>query len=349
MKLVDNMAHAYEYDNTNTVHWHNRALDETHGKVYAELLKGIFPDAEGKACLDIACGTGVFLAHLAKQGAVAIGIDASPSILQTAESYLREQGLEVLRRSSPLEVKIDSSLKGKVQLVSGDMFTLGASGLPPCEYATWAFPYLGFDSKDLSFLRRLNQAFLEAIPATMTRNGYAHKSGIAREVFVNRRDLMRGRDERGFPTYALGERRLPDDFFDVTPYGQANIDLYLQVLARMNWTHITQLATISASHRLVFEEVYKVLRPGGCYILATYGAKTARQAADKDYDKGFCQNQFMGEQSPRREYMLMRAEFIPLGIDMAQEQNDVDKTSKVPEGYDTGVYLVDVRVEKTSL
>lgn len=84
--------------------WYERDRGRGYHQMIDDLeLRLAVPRAEGKRALEVGCGTGLILEHVAKVAASAKGIDLSPGMLERA----RERGLDV-REASATELPFES-------------------------------------------------------------------------------------------------------------------------------------------------------------------------------------------------------------------------------------------------
>lgn len=85
--------------------WYERDRGRGYHQMIDDLeLRLALPRAEGKRALEVGCGTGLILEHVAKVASSAKGIDLSPGMLEKA----RERGLDV-REASATELPFDDA------------------------------------------------------------------------------------------------------------------------------------------------------------------------------------------------------------------------------------------------
>jgi 2-polyprenyl-6-hydroxyphenyl methylase/3-demethylubiquinone-9 3-methyltransferase len=68
---------------------------------------------EGKTALDVGCGAGLLTEPLARLGATATGIDASPEVIDVAREHSSRQGLEIDYRAAAVE-----EIEGQFDLIT---------------------------------------------------------------------------------------------------------------------------------------------------------------------------------------------------------------------------------------
>lgn len=86
-------------------HWYERDRGRGYHQMIDDLeLRLAMPRAERRRVLEVGCGTGLILEHVAKVATVARGIDLSPGMLEKA----REKGLDV-REASATELPFEDA------------------------------------------------------------------------------------------------------------------------------------------------------------------------------------------------------------------------------------------------
>jgi ubiquinone biosynthesis O-methyltransferase len=75
--------------------WRRSEIGAVTEELERTLILELLGDLNGRAVLDIGCGDGTFAIELAKRGAVVVGIDSSPTMIDAARMLTRQQNADV--------------------------------------------------------------------------------------------------------------------------------------------------------------------------------------------------------------------------------------------------------------
>ena len=339
----------YDYFGERVFHWHQKALDEPHQKVFRKVMD-IIGDVEDKTCLDIACGTGVLLEKLAKRGAIAVGIDRSLPCLDYAKGYLTSKNIPA-KIVALLHDDIRRE-KGSVLLVPGSMHNLDRSvQRNSFDLATYTFPQFGGDESDYATQCKLNEVMLETMPHIMKGMGLSDRRlKMAEYVFVHRKHLdLEFRQKDGFQVgvraVGLLDKPLEPGKLDQSPIGQKYLDFILGFFVGEHAQLVQQRALTYAHHRLIYREAFSVLRNDGIFALATYGAHgTPVESLEMTDD---IRTKLFGEEERPFPYTTKEAIFFPCDVNNLDDQLGYVDAMPTPEDYTKGMYISIVRVRKS--
>ena len=231
--------------------WHANSLTSDYLEAYnqtSDLLNG-------EICLDLNCGTGVFLAMLAKQGMIAVGTDASINSLNKAIEYLKDNDIKAEIIYDPINLNLNHNAKGTVQLIHCNITDIQKSCLPlnTFDNIICTFPLL----TDLNEQHYKN--IIHAIPDVLPSMAIDRKTRQqAIKIFRNNHSLPKN------------HFTLVDD--GTGPMPNQNIMKSLVMLlgdARLAGK-VYNNALRSGIHQFIFQKAYPFLAPEGRFITAVY-------------------------------------------------------------------------------